>query len=138
MNEPASNVVSLCKDAIIDIVQLHGGEDENYIDALRQRIDNKIIKVVNFQSPNLIFQLPLKADFLLFDSGAGSGQPFDWKLIPKTDKPFFLAGGLNKNNIEDALKLKPYCVDLSGGVETEGQKDFNKIIEIVKIVRLFQ
>jgi phosphoribosylanthranilate isomerase len=138
INEPIANIASLCKEKTIDIVQLHGDEDENYIDALRQKIDAKIIKSVNFQFSIFNFQLPSNPDFLIFDSGAGSGKTFDWKLIPKTDKPFFLAGGLNKDNIEEALKLKPYCVDLSSGVETGGQKDFDKIIEIVNIVRRFQ
>ncbi|MDR3112875.1 MAG: phosphoribosylanthranilate isomerase [Endomicrobium sp.] len=137
VNEFMANIVSLCKDAAVDLVQLHGDEDENYIGALRQKIDNKIIKAVRVVD-SLNFKLPLNADFVLFDSDAGSGKTFDWKLIPKTDKPFFLAGGLNKDNMEEALKLKPYCVDLSSGVETGGQKDFDKITEIVKMARRAQ
>ena len=137
VNEPIENIISLCKDKTIDIIQLHGNENEQYIDALRQKADNKIIKsvVVNQTSKLPGFQTS-NIDFLLFDSGMGSGETFDWDLIKGYDKPFFLAGGLNKDNIAKALKtLKPYCVDLSSGVETNGLKDFEKIKEIIEIIR---
>jgi phosphoribosylanthranilate isomerase len=150
VDEPEENVVSLCKERVIDLIQLHGDEDENYIDVLRGKTGCKIIKAVRYpvktsgdgkrkeSKPAFAdFQLPSKPDFLLFDSGAGSGKTFDWTLIPKTAKPFFLAGGLNKDNIAEALEFQPYCVDLSSGVETDGKKDFDKIIEIVKAVRKF-
>jgi len=138
VNEPIENIISLCKDKTIDIIQLHGDENEQYIDALRQKVDNKIIKSVKIQFTinNLQLTINSKVNFLLFDSGMGSGETFDWGLIKGYDKPFFLAGGLNKDNIAKALKtLKPYCVDLSSGVETNGLKDFEKIMEIMRIVR---
>ncbi|MDR2191404.1 MAG: phosphoribosylanthranilate isomerase [Endomicrobium sp.] len=150
VDEPIENIAALCKADTIDLIQLHGGEDENYIDKLRQKTGAKIIKAVkveltidggqlNSQTVNFKRLAQSKADFILFDSGAGSGKTFDWNLIKGYDKPFFLAGGLNKDNIEKAVKtLNPYCVDLSGGVETNGLKDFDKISEIIKITRNLQ
>ena len=75
-------------------------------------------------------------DYLLFDSGTGTGKAFDWQKIPKTDMPFFLAGGLTTQNIPLALaKYSPDVVDLSSSVETNGVKDFNKIKEVINLVR---
>jgi phosphoribosylanthranilate isomerase len=137
VNEPIENISAFCKDKIIDIIQLHGDEDGQYIDALRRKVGNEIIKAVKIQQ-GIMSEDISKADFILFDSDAGCGKTFDWNLIQGYDKPFFLAGGLNKDNMEKALKtLNPYCVDLSSGVETDGVKDFGKISEIVKIVRQY-
>lgn len=79
----------------------------------------------------------LDADYLLFDQGSGgSGQTFDWDRIPKVDKPFFLAGGLNPNNLSQAIEaVKPFAVDLSSGVESGGVKDREKIMKAVRSVR---
>ncbi|MDR2047357.1 MAG: phosphoribosylanthranilate isomerase [Clostridiales bacterium] len=69
-----------------------------------------------------------KADFLLIDSGkGGTGKTFDWRKIRGIEPPFFLAGGINLSNIDAALRLNPYAVDISGGAETDGEKDGEKI-----------
>jgi phosphoribosylanthranilate isomerase len=74
---------------------------------------------------------------LLFDNGkGGTGKAFDWNLIPKCSKEFFLAGGINLSNIKEAMKINPYCIDLSSGAENEkGEKDREKIIEACRIVK---
>jgi len=83
----------------------------------------------------------LPCDYLLLDTyvkgeWGGSGKSFDWNVIPKLQKPYFLAGGLNPQNVLDAVEtLHPYCVDVSSGVETDGIKDSNKMAEFVKRVR---
>jgi phosphoribosylanthranilate isomerase len=85
-----------------------------------------------------IIQTPAHVgEYLIFDSpNPGSGQTFDWSTIPKTNKPFFLAGGLNPHNVTDAIKtVKPYAVDVSSGVETNGVKDPGKIKEFIRRVR---
>ena len=138
VNEGIGNIARLCDEGTIDLVQLHGDEDEAYICKLKERVKNKIIKAVKIQSSKLeeLKVQSSNADFILFDSGSGSGKIFDWNLIKGYDKPFFLAGGLNKDNLAKALKmLNPWCVDLSSGVETDGLKDFEKIKEVIKIVR---
>lgn len=130
-------IAGLTDSGIIDAVQLHGSEDDAYIDKLRTLIGNKtIIKAaaLNDISDALNWN-DTRADYPLFDTaGGGSGKTFDWELI-KTKRPFFLAGGLHAGNIEAALKMKPYAVDISSGVETDGVKDFKKIQTIVGMVR---
>jgi phosphoribosylanthranilate isomerase len=139
VNEPRENIVRLVKSGVIGIAQLHGDEDEEYISRLRDEADCGIIKAVRVRSADDI-PTATAADFLLFDafSGAaygGTGEMFDHSLI-KSDKPFFLAGGLNSDNIEAAVrKTKPYAVDLSSGIETDGFKDRDKILDIVRRIR---
>ena len=138
IDEKTENIIDLCKDRIIDLVQLHGNESEEYIKILKGKINVPIIKAVVVNSTTLypFSKLPLKVDFILFDSpAAGNGQSFDWNLIKGYQKPFFLAGGINTDNISEALKLEPYCIDLSSGVETGGVKDFEKIKKIIEITR---
>jgi phosphoribosylanthranilate isomerase len=76
------------------------------------------------------------ADFLLIDNGkGGTGKVFDWKKIRSIEPPFFLAGGIDEDNIFDALNLSPYAVDISGGAETDGVKDGEKIIFLCQAAR---
>ena len=71
----------------------------------------------------------------MFDAGKGEGKVFDWNLIKNFIRPYFLAGGINENNVEQALKLNPYCIDVSSGVETNKVKDKQKILNIINIIR---
>ena len=76
------------------------------------------------------------AEFLLLDNGQGTGRPFDWCSVGKLPRPFFLAGGLNSQNVETAItQLSPFAVDVSSGVESNGKKDYEKIREFMKLVR---
>ncbi len=126
-DEDISVIHEAVGSGIIDIVQLHGNEDEEYI----SKIEVPVIKAVRMGEP-----IPKGADFILFDSpAAGSGRAFDWSLIPKTDTPFFLAGGINSLNIDEAMRINPFGIDVSSGVETDGFKDREKITEIVRRVR---
>jgi phosphoribosylanthranilate isomerase len=139
VNSDMESVINLCKDCIIDLVQLHGDEDELYISKLKEKVKQPIIKVIRVKEK--ICDINTKADFVLFDTHnnfeyGGCGKVFDWSLVREYKQPFFLAGGLNKDNIENALtELNPYCVDLSSGVERNGMKDLKKIKEIIQIVR---
>ncbi|GHT76376.1 N-(5'-phosphoribosyl)anthranilate isomerase [Endomicrobiia bacterium] len=141
VNIDVDNILNLYRDCIIDLVQLHGDEDEIYISKLKEKVKQPIIKVVRVKEK--IRDIKTKANFTLFDmynnfEYGGCGKVFDWNLIRQYKQPFFLAGGLNKDNIEKALtELKPYCIDLSSGVETDGIKDLNKIKEIIQIVRKY-
>ena len=113
---------------MIEIAQLHGGEDEAYI----ARLPMPLIKAIK---PHESRQT--RADYLLLDSGAGSGRPFDWTQIGKIERPYFLAGGISLENIEEALKHRPYAIDVSSGAETNGLKDRAKIIALTEKVRRF-
>ena len=138
VDAPISQIRDICEKKILDCVQLHGREDSAYIRTLREHIGLPVIKAVSMSRPIDLKKLDgLDADYLLFDQGSGgSGQTFDWDRIPKVDKPFFLAGGLNPNNLSQAIEaVKPFAVDLSSGVESGGVKDREKIMKAVRSVR---
>ena len=142
VNEPLARVVKLLNDNIIEMAQLHGAENETYIQELKTLTNKPIIKAVRVLSQEDIEAAQnTVVDYLLLDNGAGgTGESFDWSLVSKGKKQkrksFFLAGGLNSGNLEQAiLATSPYAVDLSSGVETDGMKDRNKILEIVRRMR---
>ncbi len=116
---------------IIDIVQLHGNETAEYIKELKKRVSLPIIRAVK---PNGSKIEALGADYLLLDSGKGSGKPFDHALIrpEEIEVPFFIAGGITPEAIPALAGFKPFGVDISGGVETDGQKDRDKILAAVR------
>ena len=132
-------ILKLYDDGIIDIVQLHGSESEEYIKNLKQK-SNYQLKIINAiemsGEKDLLEYDDSLADYLLLDSGKGSGKTFDWRLIRKDlKKEFFLAGGLNSQNISRAIhEFDPYAVDLSSSVETNGYKDeliIKKVMEAI-------
>ena len=132
-------ILSLFNDGTIEIAQLHGSESEEFISGLKEKTggDLKIIKAIEMSNDiNLDEYEKSEADFLLLDSGKGSGKTFDWRLIRKNlKKEFFLAGGLNSSNICEAIReFNPYAVDLSSSLETDGFKDENKIKEIMEVI----
>jgi phosphoribosylanthranilate isomerase len=142
VNENLERIVRLCQRGTIDLVQLHGDEDKDYMGALKKRVPNQIIKAVRVQTARQIAQAErLPCDYLLLDTDAkgqfgGSGVAFDWSIIPIMQKPYFLAGGLNMDNIGRAVsQCSPYCLDVSSGVETDGIKDSGKILTITQFVR---
>ena len=135
----ADEILGLFDDGTIDIAQLHGSESEEFIKNLKDKTDNQL-KIINAIEMNEGIDLKKydnsEADYLLLDSGKGSGKTFDWKLIRKDlKKEFFLAGGLTSSNISQAIEeFKPYAVDLSSSLETDGFKDENKIKEIMEAI----
>lgn len=143
VNEAAEQAAWLVNEGIIDIVQLHGEENTEYIQILRSLMKRgKIIQAVRVQTARDIKSAEnTSADYLLFDKFSpkaygGMGETFDWKLIDSVKKPFFLAGGINCENVKKAVALlHPYSIDVSSAVETEGVKDRNKIMDIIKSVR---
>ena len=141
VNNDIEFILSLVNSGVIDLIQLHGDEDEKYILSLKEKTSAKIIRAVRVKNAEDILTADkLPVDYLLLDTYTkgeygGSGKTFDWNLIPKISKPYFLAGGLNSENIKSALKVGAYCLDVSSGAETDGKKDRNKIIEIVTTVR---
>lgn len=138
VNNNIEEIQKIYNDGIISVAQLHGSEDNHYIAELRKNCKVKIIKSVNASTGIDIQKIKnIDADFLLFDGGTGGeGKTFNWEILSEINKPFFLAGGLNINNIDEAIKkVKPYAVDLSSGVETDGVKDKQKILNIVRRVK---
>ena len=136
VNEKIEIVAELANKNVIDLIQLHGSEDENYISQLRKFTDKKIIKAFKIKTADDLKVAEIfPADFILLDSGAGTGKVFDWDILKNFKRKYFLAGGLNCENVSDAIKiLKPFAVDVSSGIEIGGVKDADKMREFVSNV----
>ena len=137
LDDDLDMVGALMNLGIVDMVQLHGSEDEEYIAKLRTITDKPIIKAFIINSIDDVKRAEEStADYILLDGGKGSGKAFDWTLLKDIKRPYFLAGGLNPNNAADAVvNLKPYAVDVSTGIETDGFKDAEKMTAFVSAVR---
>lgn len=137
VDAPMEQVADLLNKGVIDIAQLHGREDEAYIQRLRCLTDKPIIKAFVISGREDIVSIQeCSADYVLVDSGAGSGKAFDWSLTKEIRRPFFLAGGLDAENVGEAVRqIHPYAVDVSSGIETEGRKDKEKMTAFVAAVR---
>ena len=138
VDAPIAEIAALYRDGVIEIAQLHGSEDGEYITLLKQECAIPVIKTIIHQpsGPFAGGQFPL-ADYYLLDSGAGSGKTFNWDLIDPgaMDKPWFLAGGIGIENIKEAMALKPYGIDLSSAAETNGIKDRKKILQLTERIK---
>ncbi len=138
VNEAPETVASLLNAGILDIAQLHGREDETYIQHLRKLTNKPLIQAFRVtDAASLAKAEKSPADLVLLDSGAGgTGTAFDWTFLEKFDRPYFLAGGLGPDNAADAVKrFHPYGVDVSSGIETAGKKDPAKMAAFVAAVR---
>lgn len=150
VNEDIDKIVDLVEDKVIDLIQLHGDEDKEYIIKLREalstkQIDAKIIKAIRVESGDNVKEILMRndlLDYILFDTYSskeygGTGQAFDWNILKDIKQPFFLAGGLNSENVNDAIKTcNPYVVDVSSAVETDGYKDEEKIKEFITKIKV--
>ena len=138
VNEAPEVVAGLLNTGIIDIAQLHGQEDETYIQHLQKLTNKPIIQAFRVDGPQSLAKAQKSpADLVLLDSGAGgTGTAFDWTLLDKFRRPYFLAGGLDPYTVGDAVKrFRPYAVDVSSGIETAGKKDGKKMAAFVAAVR---
>ena len=137
LDDDLDTVGALMNLGIVDMVQLHGSEDEEYISKLRAITDKPIIKAFIINTADDLRRAgESTADYILLDGGKGEGRAFNWELLERIKRPFFLAGGLNPGNAEAAVAdLHPYAVDVSTGIETDGVKDKNKMTAFVEAVR---
>lgn len=136
VDEPLG-LVSELADTVLDMVQLHGNEENPYIARLRELVDIPICQAIRVCTPDDVRRAnESKADIVLLDSGAGSGRAFDWSLIQGVERPFIFAGGLDPQNVGEAIdRFHPWGVDMSSGIETDRLKDPRKIRAAVAAVR---
>ncbi|MBQ7187771.1 MAG: phosphoribosylanthranilate isomerase [Ruminococcus sp.] len=136
VDEPIENIIKNYAD-MLDMIQLHGSEDESYIRDLKELAGKPVIKSFTVVSNTDIEAAEqCCADLVLLDSGKGTGRVFDHSLIKGISRPYFLAGGLNAENVGEAIaSLHPFAVDASSGIETEGFKDKTKMTAFVNAVR---
>jgi phosphoribosylanthranilate isomerase len=139
-NDDPSHIIALARRGIIQYVQLHGAESEDYLLALKREILCPFIRVVSVKTTEDIKEKEnTAAEFLLLDHGkGGTGRAFDWNMIPPLTKPWFMAGGIGLSNLKQALAYRPYAVDISTGAETDGVKDAAKMRQLVEIVRTYR
>ena len=131
-------IADLAAEGLMDIIQLHGHEGNEEIRYLRSRTDKTVIKAFRIDTAEDIRRAEdSEADLVLLDHGAGgTGQAWDWSLLTGMKRPFILAGGLDPENVQEAVrKTQPFGVDVSSGVETDGCKDREKILRFVRAVR---
>ena len=137
VDEEPERVAALLEAGIIDLAQLHGREDEGYLERLRALTEKPILQAFQIKTAeDLMRTQSSSADYILLDSGAGTGTTFDWGLLTSVRRPYFLAGGLGPDNVAQAIGfLHPWGVDVSSGIETGGVKDFKKMAAFVAAVR---
>lgn len=140
VDEDPEVILSLVGAGIIQVVQLHGHEPEETLNWLRERTDVPLWKAFKVRGPEDVAAANASsADLVLLDNGYGTGEPFDWTLMKDVRRPFLLAGGLTPENAEDAIgRFRPYGLDVSSGIETDGVKDPQKMTEFVRRVRRFR
>lgn len=137
MDEPIDNVVRIARISGVEMVQLHGHESEEYVEYIKRTLDRPVIKAYKAGEEGALESAAnSSADYVMIDSGAGSGQKFDWSILKNFKRDYFLAGGLEPESVGEAIRLlEPFAVDVSSGVETDGIKDEKKIAEFIKAVK---
>lgn len=142
VNETLDNLVTIATEVNLDAVQLHGDEDEAFIQSLKERTNVEVWKAVQIRSAaDAEAWIDSRADMLLFDAyhkdeRGGMGEVFDWSSLDEFERPFMLAGGIDSTNVARAIRtVRPYGIDISSGIETEGVKDDEKIKAFTNIVR---
>ncbi|MCR4591245.1 MAG: phosphoribosylanthranilate isomerase [Lachnospiraceae bacterium] len=137
VDEDVKKVSEYLTAGVIDLAQLHGNENDDYIRELRKLTDKPIIKAFRIGSKDDLKPAEgSSADHILLDAGMGDGKVFEWSWLKGISRPYFLAGGLNTGNVADAVNmLHPFAVDVSSGIETEGYKDPEKMREFTELVR---
>eukprot|EP00455_Lapot_gusevi_P053885 TRINITY_DN8505_c0_g1_i1.p1 TRINITY_DN8505_c0_g1~~TRINITY_DN8505_c0_g1_i1.p1 ORF type:complete len:885 (-),score=239.13 TRINITY_DN8505_c0_g1_i1:28-2682(-) len=145
MNQSLEEVQRIADQVPLDIIQLHGSEPVEMISRLNRPVIRALHVTLDASLDSVQAQLANAdgASCVLLDTkvGAavgGTGQVFDWSIASQLQQqfPLFLAGGLNLENVAHAVReVSPWAIDVSSGVETDGRKDFSKIISFVEIAK---
>ena len=142
VNETLDNLVAIANKVNLDAVQLHGDEDEAFIRSLKERTNVEVWKAVQIRSASDAEKwIDSSADMLLFDAyhknaRGGTGKVFDWSCLDAFERPFMLAGGIDSTNVARAIRtVRPYGIDISSGIETDGMKDYEKMKAFINVVK---
>ena len=142
VNETVDNLVTIADEVNLDAVQLHGDEDEAFIQSLKERTNVEVWKAVQIRSAadaegveSIVVQICFSLMHIIDERG-GTGEVFDWSCLDAFERPFMLAGGIDCTNVARAIRtVRPYGIDISSGIETNGVKDDEKITAFTKIVK---
>ena len=142
VNETIENLLKIAEEVKLDVIQLHGDEDESFIQILKEQSNVEVWKAVQVRSAaDAEKWIDSSADMLLFDAyhkdeRGGTGEVFDWSSLDEFERPFMLAGGIDSTNVARAIRtVRPYGLDISSGIETEGVKDNEKMKAFTNTVR---
>ena len=137
VDENTNVVASAANDDLLDVIEFHGNEGPGEIERIKAFTEKPIIQGFRIRSRGDVeLALDSHADSILMYSDSESGIPMDWKLLMNVTRPYFLAGGLNADNIEKAIKIcHPFAVSVTTGVETDGIKDREKMAAFIKMAR---
>ncbi|MCF0131023.1 MAG: phosphoribosylanthranilate isomerase [Pseudobutyrivibrio sp.] len=138
VDKPEDEVAKLISEGLIDIPQLHGHEDNSYIKTLKSLIPEGIPVWQAIQvktSEDVKKANESLADYVILDAGQGTGKTFDWSLLDGVKRAYGLAGGINLDNLNEAMNTGATMLDISGGVETDKVKDEEKIRQIIKKIK---
>lgn len=150
VNQPMEMLTELLCKGTLDYLQLHGEEDESYETKLFELLkekgiscpEDKCIKAFRIKDEKDIEMVKnTKCSWLLLDAFSragqgGTGETFDWNLIKKMEKPFFLAGGIHSGNVKKVIQqVQPFGIDASSSLETDGRKDKEKIKVFLETIR---
>lgn len=143
VNETIEKLLKIAEEVKLDVIQLHGDEDESFIQTLKEQSNVEVWKAVQVRSAaDAEKWIDSSADMLLFDAyhkdeRGGTGEVFDWSSLDEFERPFMLAGGIDSTNVARAIRtVRPYGIDISSGIETDGVKDDEKIKAFTNIVRI--
>lgn len=153
VNESIKGIVEIASEAQLDIIQLHGDEDDKFILRLRELTGEniKIIKVIRIGNQNsnelqkTINHQSSTINYFLFDTDSkafgGTGQSFDWKILNELEItiPYFLSGGISLENIHQltTVNQQPFALDINSKFEIEpGNKDLEKVKEFIKLYKV--
>ena len=147
MNHKLETIVSTVETSGLTSVQLHGSESVEFCAQVRSALPTieliKAFRVENTETLKSTQDYTPVVDWLLLDAyhpnlGGGTGLVLDWDMLSafKSDRPWFLAGGLTPNNVAEAVQmLSPHGIDLSSGVETRpGHKDLAKVAALFEAI----
>ena len=137
-DQPMEDILKIAEAPhVIDMIQLHGSESEEYIDDIRTATGLLVIRAFTVSTKEeATLAAESSADYIMFDTGPGTGRTFDWSVLEDIERPFFLAGGLTPDNVGEAIeRVHPYAVDTSSGIETNGHKDPDKMRRFMEAVR---
>ena len=142
VNETVENLLKIAEEVKLDVIQLHGDEDESFIQILKEQSNVEVWKAIQVRSAaDAEKWIDSSADMLLFDAyhkdeRGGTGEVFDWSSLDEFERPFMLAGGIDSTNVARAIRtVRPYGIDISSGIETEGVKDDEKMKAFTNIAR---
>lgn len=142
VNETVENLLKIAEEVKLDVIQLHGDEDESFIQILKEQSNVEVWKAVQVRrATDAEKWIDSSADMLLFDAyhkdeRGGTGEVFDWSSLDEFERPFMLAGGIDSTNVARAIRtVRPYGIDISSGIETNGVKDNEKVKAFTNIVR---